>query len=369
MRLRNQKANFILALMLSVIAVAIPRCQGQEKPEQPAVNCSVDLELTGTMSDIVSNALILGFEKDESKVAAYLGASKKDFRLAGKVRGGHEFAIAAAKEFDIKEETLFAAIEEYRHCNCRHEGGDAVGTEKASMEKSNGKVSEFAENVLVHVVLHEIGHGLVREFDLPILGNEETLADSFATYYIATHMPERGMEILEARVSSLMIEAREVPRAQWTVKGEHNSDARRAYQIVAIAMAIDASKFAPLASLVDMNQSDIRKAVDYGSEIQRSWRRILKPLWMSGGQKSNEARTIIEEQSEFAEAISGGKLHREIDDALKSFDWHSQVKVVFASGDGGAGWSRSKRTVTVQDGYVRRFNQQSSLKSINQDKN
>ena len=321
------------------------------------------------MSDIISNALIRGFEKDESKVSAYLEAAKLKYESAGKIRGGHEFAIAAANEFDIKEETLFAAIEDYRHCNCRHEGGGAVRTEKASPEKGDGKVSEFAENVLMHVVLHEIGHGLVREFDLPILGNEETLADTFATYYIATHMPERAMAILEARVSSLMIEAREVPRTEWTVKGEHNSDARRAYQIVAIAMAVDSGKFEPLASLVDMNQSDIRKAVDYGSEIQRSWRRILKPLWMPDGQKSNEARTIIEEQSQFAGAISGGKLHREIDDALKSFDWHSQVKVVFASGDGGAGWSRSKRTVTVQDGYVRRFNRQSILRTKNEDKN
>ena len=43
---------------------------------------------------------------------------------------------------------------------------------------------------------------------------------------------------------------------------------------------------------------------------------------------------------------------------VKRFDWHSQVTVRFAEGDGGAGWSRSKRTVTVNSGYVRRFIEQ-----------
>ena len=105
MRLRIQKATIILALMLSAIAVATPRCQGQEKPEQSEANCTVDLELTGVMSDIISNALILGFEKDESKVSAYLDAAKKNFQSAGTIRGGHEFAISAANEFGIKEET------------------------------------------------------------------------------------------------------------------------------------------------------------------------------------------------------------------------------------------------------------------------
>ena len=49
MRLRIQKATVILALMLSTIAVATPRCQGQEKPEQSEANCTVDLELTGCL--------------------------------------------------------------------------------------------------------------------------------------------------------------------------------------------------------------------------------------------------------------------------------------------------------------------------------
>jgi hypothetical protein len=34
-------------------------------------------------------------------------------------------------------------------------------------------VSVFAADVTLHVVLHELGHAVIRKFDLMVLGNEE----------------------------------------------------------------------------------------------------------------------------------------------------------------------------------------------------
>lgn len=322
--------------------------------------CRVDLNKVGQMSDIASNALLLKFHKDEPKVHSYLEAAKRKYTTKERLTQGKAFAIATAKEFSIDEKEFFAAIEEYKHVNCGH-GVDGEARESVNDEK----ISQFAEDVLFHVVMHEIGHGLVREFDLPVLGNEETLADTFATHYIVSQLaPERALRILKARVDSLMFEASEIPRDEWTVEGEHNSDARRAYQIVASAIAYDSGAFGSLAATIGMDQSNVRSAQDYGSEIHRSWRRILKPLWMPDGKQSLEARLVIENNSVFSKALSEGKLSSELEKAIKSFDWHSQVKLRFAEGEGGAGWSRSARTVTVRDGYIQRFNAQGqALKS------
>ncbi len=354
-------ATGCFAFFLTATTISVGQTQEKAEPTIQS-ECTVDLSKPGQMSDIVSNALVRGFKKEPSKVSEFLTTASDKYQT------GSELAVAAAKIFKLKEKTLLAAIEEYKHCNCNHKGGGAVSRTTASrttasrttssLGKSDGKISEFAENVLLHVVLHELGHSLVREFDLPILGNEETLADAFATHYVVAKLPDRALQVLEARVSSLLIEAEEVPRMQWTVKGEHNSDARRAYQICAIAIAFDSTKFASLAKLVDMNESDKRKAIDYGSEVHRSWRRILKPLWMPDGQKSSEARVVIDNDSIFAEAISAGKLLRDVEKVVESVDWHSQVTVRFAGGEGGAGWNRSRRTITVYDEYIRRFNHQ-----------
>ncbi len=114
MHSRIQKTSFILALMFVATAVVIPLSQAQEESGQSEVACTIDLTLAGVMSDIVSNALVRGFKKDESKVHDYLKTAQEKFKT------GNELAIAAATEFEIEEKTLFAAIEEYKHYNCKH---------------------------------------------------------------------------------------------------------------------------------------------------------------------------------------------------------------------------------------------------------
>ncbi len=230
----------------------------------------------------------------------------------------------------------------------------------AEVQEAEEVVSQFAKNVTLNVVLHEIGHALIREFDIPVLANEETTADAFATYYLTTYMPDRAVEVLSARVTSLMIEAGESSETGWS--GEHDHDGRRAYQIAALAIAADPVKYKKVAQIAKMSEEDIEDAVDYGSEIRRSWRRVLKPLMMPEGLESTEARVQFDNQNEFLTALCGppgsNSLAREIESALRRFDWHSQVTVRFIDGEGGAGWNRSNRTITVNSQYVRRFIEQ-----------
>lgn len=229
---------------------------------------------------------------------------------------------------------------------------------QAPPPKTPLEVSEFARDVTLHVVLHELGHALIREFDLPVLGNEETMADAFATHFLTAHLPDRAVNVLRARTLSLMIEAREVARAEWPVSGEHDNDARRAFQIAALAVAADPVKYASVAEVVEMSERDIAKARDYGAEIHRSWRRILTPLWMPAGVRSAEARVVSEDEDGLSDQLRAVGLWAELESIVTRFDWHSQVTVRFAAGDGGAGWNRSARTITVPSAYIQRFIQQ-----------
>jgi hypothetical protein len=327
--------------------------------EAPQAGCSVDLTKPGQMSDILSNALLSLDKYDEAEVKKFLTGSQDRYS------SGNELLTSAAKKFNIEEKELTRLVTEFKHCNCTHPvaagtklGSAKVGTSAASvgsMLNANLPVSKFAEDVTLHVVLHEMAHAIVREFDLPVLANEETMADAFATFYLTTYMPDRAADVLEARVKSWMIEAGEVPRREWTVQGEHNSDARRAYQVAAVAVAADPVKYKRVAVAAGMSDNNIRSASDYGTEIHRSWRRILRPLMMPEGMKSTEARVIFDDGSETAKQLSSRPFAKEIETALRSFDWHSTVRIAFVEGDGGAGWNRSRRTVTVNSAYIKRF--------------
>lgn len=320
--------------------------------------CAVDLRSTGQMSDVLSNALCRGLGLPEPDVRALLENAH------ARCATGQELLVAAAQFFELEESRLAAEVERFRHCNRTHEGGErhvppkAVNGSVPAAAREVVEVSAFAANVVLHVVLHEIGHALIREFDLPVLGNEETMADAFATHFLTTHLPDRAPAVLEARTRSLMLEAGDVPREQWSVRGEHDNDARRAFQIAALAVAADPAKYAAVARIVAMKDADIRQARDYGADIHRSWRRALVPLWMTGGTPSTEARLVCGDGVELT--IDGGAppLLAELRAALGRFDWHSQVTIRFVAGDGGANWSRGARSITVHSGYIQRFVEQ-----------
>jgi hypothetical protein len=306
------------------------------------------------MKDIVSNALMRGLDVPEREVAGFLAGAEKRYAT------GAELLRAAAEHFQVREEVLAAEVDEFRHCNCEHgplDGGLAPRVDGRRRD-DGAEVSAFARDVTLHVVLHELGHALIREFDIPVLGNEETMADAFATYYLTTYLPDRAVDVLSARTKSLLIEAGEAARVDWS--GEHDHDARRANQIAALAVAADPERYGAVAAVVGMSGEKIREARDYGAEIHRSWRRVLAPLWMPEGLVSTEARVLYDADGGFIEGLCAGGLAGEIEAAVRRFDWHSQVTIRFVEGDGGAGWSRSSRTITVHGAYVRRFIEQGS---------
>ena len=362
---RFSKLNLFITSAVSMAALLASHTSAQQTKENSNTtisDCHVDLTLPGQMSDIISNALMRGMNQPEGEVFKFLSIAKTQYPT------GMELLKASAEKFDVSEEALRKAVIEFKHCNCSHgetandtadpfaaPANVSTSTNDTNNSHPSIKVSKFALDVTTHVVLHELGHGLIREFDLPVLGNEETMADAFATHYLTAHLPDRAYDVLQARIQSLMIEAKEVPRQEWDVSGEHNSDARRAHQIASLAVAAAPAKYTPLAKLIGMSDRDIKAARDYGTEIHRSWRRTLHPLMMPAGQVSNEARMRYDQDSDIVAQLIASGMVDELKAVVEQFDWHSQVTIHFAEGDGGAGWNRSRRTVTVNSEYVRRF--------------
>ncbi len=324
-----------------------------QQPTLPA--CDINLRLPGQMRDILSNVLVRSELKPQNQVRAFLKDTDNKFA------SGDDLLRAAADHFQINPKRLAELAEKWRHINCTHAAIPGYVVSDELLDSATGEpakpipVSPFAANVTLHVVLHELGHAVIREFDIMVLGNEETMADAFATHMLTEHYPDQALAAISARITSLMIEAGEVPRDQWTVRGEHDNDARRAYQIAALALAADRDKYASVAPLVGMAERDISRACDYGADIHRAWRRTLTPLFMPAGKRSSEARLRADHATTAFIEAGQPSLHSIIESALRRIDWHSQVTIEFVGGSGGAAWSRSTRTIKVNGDYLRRF--------------
>jgi len=330
-------------------APPVPPAGQVQPPPPPALPaCEMDLRKPQVMSDIVSNVLLRVENKPESDVKAFLKVAEPRHAT------GEDLRKAAADHFKIDQKRLEELVEHWRHINCDHAAIPGYAVPDVVFAPPV-PVCAFAADVTLHVVLHELGHAVIREFDLMVLGNEETMADAFATHMLTEYFPERAHAAITARVTSLMIEADEVPRDKWTVRGEHDNDARRAYQIAALAIAADKKKYASIAEIVGMSERDINKARDYGADIHRAWRRTLTPLLMPADKRSTEARIRADGATQAFVEAGEPSLLSTIESAIKRIDWHSQVTVDFVGGDGGAAWSRSDRTIKVNGDYLRRF--------------
>lgn len=91
--------------------------KGSNKARRGDKACKLDpkhLKTAVGISDILSNALMLGLEQDEAAVQAFLKAE------TGKSASAKDLFKAAAKTFGLKQAAIKGMVEKYLHCNCSH---------------------------------------------------------------------------------------------------------------------------------------------------------------------------------------------------------------------------------------------------------
>lgn len=219
------------------------------------------------------------------------------------------------------------------------------------------EITPFARNVLTHVILHELGHALIREFDLPVLGNEENMADTFATLYIARNMPGRAEDIIRDRAISWLIQTSEISPEDYDLKDEHDLDARRAYQAVCLLYGVKRNSNNDNLSVFEISEGVADDCAAFAPELERGWRRVLAPLMMPGNEKSDGLQIFVGE-GPLEDAMRTSEFLDDMGEIIRGFDWHSRITLHFDHCDGGATWSRSERRILLCDRYVMRFLEQ-----------
>jgi hypothetical protein len=220
-------------------------------------------------------------------------------------------------------------------------------------------IPRFAENVVIHVLAHELGHALIREFDLPVLTNEEEIAETFGTLLVAEAFPDRAGEIILDRARSQRLEAEQDGLTDEAMMSEHPPDLRRAYRAICTLYGTDPERFANLPEQFGLSQDAADGCADSVPELMRGWRRVLASLRMPEGQLSNEVRVIYGE-GPMNGAMQASGVMELIEATARRIDWHSQITLHFDNCDEGAGWSRNGRRILLCDGYVQRFVEQAA---------
>jgi hypothetical protein len=121
-------------------------------------------------------------------------------------------------------------------------------------------INRFAANNSLFVLYHEIGHMLVHQLNLPVLGKEEDAADNMATWTLLRKgTPEADQALADAAYGWLLSgTAYNSEIEDVDLYGNHSLDRQRAFQIVCLMVGSNASTFRPIANqyAIDHDRQD-----------------------------------------------------------------------------------------------------------------
>ena len=124
----------------------------------------------------------------------------------------------------------------------------------------NDETIEFVVGNVGFVLLHEVAHLIIGEFDVPVLGPEEEAAD-----YLAAISLLRGVELnreLNNRAEAYLLAAEDALLAAWQEGSEsgaalpywdnHALDIQRFYQVACLIYGSDPQRFKDIPSRIRM---------------------------------------------------------------------------------------------------------------------
>lgn len=170
-------------------------------------------------------------------------------------------------EFDSKTESVTVCYELMEHF--------------ANLYKSDGMKPEDADKKMFDAVrfafLHEVGHALIYNYDLPVTGNEEDAADRCSSYINIEELGDAGVKAVLAAADAFRIESKQKSATKRDLADEHLLQEQRFYNSLCMIYGADAEKYEYFVTDGYLpKERAARCPVEYQRTVD-SWKNLLQP--------------------------------------------------------------------------------------------
>ncbi len=147
---------------------------------------------------------------------------------------------------------------------------------------TDAQYMQFLYSEVAFVLLHEMGHQLIHEYSIPVLGREEDAADKIASYVFLTSGGEKVMK------RSLMFFANKTSLKELIMNGsahygdEHSLNEQRLANLVCWGFGKDANEFGSLASDTKLPQTRLVRCHDEYEKMIRDIPNLFGNKVMTG---------------------------------------------------------------------------------------
>jgi DNA-binding XRE family transcriptional regulator len=167
---------------------------------------------------------------------------------------------------------------------------------KSMSQQQQKDLIEFVTGNMLFVGFHELGHSVIQELGLPVLGREEDAADSFATIALLKIGTDFSYNVLvQAARGWFLMDRRDRKEGDiLEFYDAHGLDKQRAYEIVCLMVGSNEDQFKELADWVQMPASRQDTCAGDYSNAQFSWNAELKPHLRAPDQPKSKIDVVYE---------------------------------------------------------------------------
>jgi len=145
-------------------------------------------------------------------------------------------------------------------------------------DQKRQQLAEFVVGNMLFVLLHETGHALVTEMELPVLGRDEDAADAFAVVMllkVGTAMSHRV--VVEAAKAWFLTDLRDKKEGDKPeLYDSHGLSEQRAYQIVCLMVGSNKEEFKDLADETNLPEERQETCQRDYKHASWSWAKVLE---------------------------------------------------------------------------------------------
>jgi hypothetical protein len=215
---------------------------------------------------------------------------------------------------------------------------------------------EFVMGNILFVATHEIGHALVSEMKLPVLGREEDAADDYAILAALRLNTSFSFRILEGAAKGWFLSAERDKKEGYMPEyyDRHGLNQQRAYQIVCLMVGSDPAKFKRLADETKL-PDDRRRTCgwDYDTALG-SWETVLAQHRLPEDQPSKQVEVRYGEAKGklevYARSFRAARFLEIVveDCGVSRYAWPAPITIEMRScGESGARWTIGERRLHI----------------------
>ncbi len=145
---------------------------------------------------------------------------------------------------------------------------------------SDEEVGESLVGTTLFFFLHELGHALVHQLDLPITGREEDAVDQLAAVMLLEGMKEDdsgGLMLAAAAIQFGDLAAKLSAEEDPVFWGEHSLDVQRMYNALCMIYGSDPAKYAAFVGPDKLPKERADRCPKEYQQLSRSWQRLMEP--------------------------------------------------------------------------------------------